>query len=447
MKARARTSVGQKVMLRIYGVVFLVVIALLVALTVAIYNKTFVDVVHVTLQTDKVGNQLAPPADVKLRGLIVGEVRKVSSDGDRATVDLALNPDSVRLIPSNVSARLLPKTLFGEKFVDLVAPADPARPIRANDVITQDRTSVAIELERVLADLQPLLRTVQPAKLNATLNALATALEGRGDALGDNLVRVDRYFQQLNPHLDVLEADITGLADVLPIYADAAPDLLQLLRNSAVTATTFADRSQVYAGFLRGTTGFAVTTREILSENESRIIQLGEVSRPTLQVLARYAPEYPCLLAGLRNANSNDPNRAGAIGGAFIKGYLNITLEVVPQRGPYVKGEEPRYEERSGPNCRGLPQPPYSQEKPDPGARLRDGSAGPNGGSPPSPSASRSLPQMLVDPTSGYAGTAAEQRVVDALLAPTMGVPSSQVPDVATLLYGPIARGTVVRQS
>src|SRR4051794_34813267 len=154
-------------MLRVYGVVFLVVMGLLVALTVAIYNKTFVDVVHVTLQTDKVGNQLAPPADVKLRGLIVGEVRNVSSNGDTATVDLALNPDSVRLIPSNVSARLLPKTLFGEKFVDLVAPARPARPIRANDVITQDRTAVAIELERVLADLQPLLRTVQPEKLNA----------------------------------------------------------------------------------------------------------------------------------------------------------------------------------------------------------------------------------------------------------------------------------------
>jgi virulence factor Mce-like protein len=445
MKARARSGVGQTVMLRVYGVVFLLVIALLVGLTVAIYNKTFINVVHVKLETDKVGNQLAPPADVKIRGLIVGEVRSVSSDGDHATVDLALNPDSVRLIPSNVTARLLPKTLFGEKYVDLVTPSSPERPIRANDVISQDRSTVAIELERVLADLLPLLRTVKPEKLNATLNALSTALEGRGNALGDNLVRVDRYFEQFNPHLDKLNADITGLADVFPIYADAAPDLLRLLRNSAVTATTFSERAQVYAGFLAGTTGFANTTREILTENENRIIQLGQVSRPLLQVLAKYAPEYPCLLAGLRDANSNDPSKPGAIGGAFVKGYLDITLEVVPQRGPYTKGEEPAWGEKSGPNCRGIPNPPHNQSNPDPSVRLRDGSNGPEAGSP--PASGRSLPSMLVDPTSGYAGTAAEQQVVNALLAPSMGMEPSQVPDVATLLYGPMARGTEVRES
>ena len=43
---------------------------------------------------------------------------------------------------------------------------------------------VAIEVERVLSDLYPLLRTVQPAQLNYTLTALADALEGRGDKLG-----------------------------------------------------------------------------------------------------------------------------------------------------------------------------------------------------------------------------------------------------------------------
>jgi hypothetical protein len=47
-------------------------------------------------------------------------------------------------------------------------------------------------------------------------------------------------------------------------------------------------------------------------------------------------------------------------------------------------------------------------------------------------------------PTSGWAGTAAEQRVVDSLAAPALGVPADQVPDVATLLLGPIARGTEV---
>ena len=53
----------------------------------------------------------------------------------------------------------------------------------------------------MLSDLYPLLRTVQPADLNMTLNALATALEGRGEQLGENLETLDSYLKRLNPQI------------------------------------------------------------------------------------------------------------------------------------------------------------------------------------------------------------------------------------------------------
>src|SRR5665647_1723184 len=84
-----------------------------------------------------------------------------------------------------LSARILPKTLFGERFVDLIIPTNPsAQSIAEGDTIGQDRTRVAIELETVFDNLLPLLRTVKPEKLAATLGALATALDGRGTQLG-----------------------------------------------------------------------------------------------------------------------------------------------------------------------------------------------------------------------------------------------------------------------
>jgi phospholipid/cholesterol/gamma-HCH transport system substrate-binding protein len=428
-KARARRQIGQMVLLRVYGVVFLLVIALLVGLTVAIYSKVFVDVVHVTLQTDRVGNQLAPPADVKLRGLIVGEVRSVSSDGRKATVDLALQPSTVGLIPRNVMARLLPKTLFGEKFVDLVIPAQPSSGrLAEGDVIPQDRSKTAIELETVLDNILPLLRTIKPAKLNATLDALATALEGRGDELGQSLALVNQYFSRLNPQLPTIEKDIRGLADVSQIYAAAAPDLVRTLRNFSVTTETIAEKQKAYAGFLTGTAGFATTTRSLLAGNEDRIIRLASVSRPTLAVLAKYSPEYPCLLQGL--AESND-----FIGKSFANGELHITLEVVRAQAAYQPGDEPAFNDKSGPNCRGLPRPPV----PNPVTRLNDGTGGGSSGD--------AVPGNLADPTSGLAGTAAEQQVIDGLVAPVLGVPADRVPDLVTLLFGPMARGTAVGQS
>src|SRR5215471_8846939 len=96
---------------RLVGVIYLVIIGLLLALTVAIYQKKFTSSVSVTLQADHIGNQLTSGADVKLRGVLVGEVRKVRSVGGGATLSLALNPGMAKEIPSNVEAQLLPKTL------------------------------------------------------------------------------------------------------------------------------------------------------------------------------------------------------------------------------------------------------------------------------------------------------------------------------------------------
>ncbi|MFI8834715.1 MCE family protein [Streptomyces afghaniensis] len=405
--------------LRLYGVVFIAVLALLLSLSVAVYRQVFTPVVRITLEADSLGNQLDPRADVKLRGLLVGEVREVRADGTKATLDIALKPEHVAQIPSDVHARLLPKTLFGEKYVDLVAPrGSSGRPIRAGDVITQDRTRVGIEVQQLMNDLLPLLRTVQPGKLNATLSAFATALEGRGDRIGDNLTRVEAYLRRLNPHLPSLKEDIARFADVAEVYGDAAPDLMEILRNTVTTSRTIVEEKDRLATALKSTATVAGTAEDFLDANGDRLITLGRVSRPTLELFARYSPQYPCLLAGLvRQEKASEE--------AFRGGKMHITLEVVRPQGAYEPGEEPRYGERSGPNCRDLPHPPV----PAPGAHLDDGSkkASPSSGGP-----------------LGVSATRAEQRAVGSLVAPALGVPADEVPPVATLLFGPMARGTAV---
>ncbi|MFD7401998.1 MCE family protein [Streptomyces sp. NPDC059866] len=402
------------VRLRVYGVVFLAVLALLLSLSVAVYRQAFTPVVRITLEADSLGNQLDRRADVKLRGLLVGEVREVRADGTKATLDIALKPEHVAYIPADVHARLLPKTLFGEKYVDLVVPAgSSARAIRAGDVITQDRTRVGIELQQLMNDLLPLLRTVKPGELNATLSAFATALEGRGDRIGDNLTRVEAYLRRLNPHLPSLKEDIARFADVAEVYGDAAPDLMKILRNTVTTSRTLVEKKEQLAAALTSTTTTARTADDFLAANGDRLITLGRVSRPTLELFARYSPEYPCLLDGLvRQEEASEE--------AFRGGKMRITLEVVRQQGAYEPGEEPRYGERSGPNCRDMPHPPVPGPKP----HLNDGTTAAS--------------------SSGVSGTRAEQRAVGSLVAPVLGVPVDEVPPVTTLLFGPMARGTAV---
>ena len=430
-------GVAKAARLKLYGVAFLVVIAVLLGLTVAIYNKSFADTVDVTLQASKVGNQLSPPADVKLRGIIVGEVRDVDANGEGATLKLALKPDKVALIPSNVEALLLPKTLFGDKYVNLVIPDRPSpRPIAAGDNISSARSAVAIETEKVFDDLLPVLQTLQPQKLAYTLNSVANALRGRGNQIGENLELVDSYFRQLNPHLPTIQRDFEGLADFAAIYADAAPDLLEMVRNFAVTNATIAEQEQQLAQLLGATTSFARTADRFLTANGDRLIALASSSRPGLQLTARYSPEFPCFLQGMARF---EPRLEDAFGGK--QPALHITLEVTRNQEPYAPGEEPEYLDRSGPNCRGLPG---NSPVPAPQVKIRDGSGDPGGAE--GGASARSMPWWDAL-ASGYAGSPEEHAFVSTVLAPVMGTPRDQVPSIADLLFGPMARGTAVKLS
>jgi phospholipid/cholesterol/gamma-HCH transport system substrate-binding protein len=428
---------------RLLGIGFIIALVALVALSILTYKKAFTPIVPVQLQTDRAGTQMNPGADVKLRGIIVGDVRKIDLGDGHAVLDLALDPDRVGLIPANVEARLLPKTLFGEKFVDLIIPpvASP-QTIRSGDTITMDRSETAIELERVLDNLMPLLRTLDPPKLSGALTALATALEGRGDRLGANLVTFEKYLGELEPSLPTVRADLRKLATVTDVYDDAAPDLLATIKNLTVTNNTVTEQKAELKSFLASTTDFAGTTDSFLTRHEDRLIQVADVSRPILTSLARYSSMFPCLTKGL--ADFEKPLEQAFGGG---QPALHITIEVVRDNGPYIKGQdEPVYGEKAPASCWGLPNPPV----PYPGGVVRDGydygaARSPIPGLP--AAQGRAVSGALTGADMGYAGTAGERQMVDLLLSPAMGRPAEEVPEVATLLFGPMARGAAVKLS
>jgi phospholipid/cholesterol/gamma-HCH transport system substrate-binding protein len=420
---------------RVLGVAFLVLVLLFVWLTYAIFTKKFVDYVPVTLKTSSIGLQLPALADVKIRGVIVGDVRKASSNGEGATLHLAIDPDKAQVIPENASARILPKTLFGEKFVALQVPAAPSpRSIQAGDVIRESH--VGIEVEQVLSDIYPLLRTVQPAQLNVTLTAIADALEGRGEKIGENLVVLDDYLKRTNPQIPLLVKDLRQLSSVSDTYRQVVPELANLLRNSVTTGSTFVDEEQKIQALFDDVAGLSSTSRDFLQQNGDNIIRLGRLGQAQLPLFAKYSPEYPCLLKGLMGLIPREEQ-------AF-RGYtLHIDLETIPKqpRG-YEPRDSPQYAEHNIhiplDQCASVLSGYYDQHNLPPASlipQLHDGVDYPLG---------KQRAATGFDLTSGYAGTSAERSVVDAVAAPAMGVPLDRVPDVASLLFGPLARGAEV---
>jgi len=427
---------------KVYGIAFLVIVAALIALTVGIYNKSSwlgYSFDKVTLEAKAAGNQLNLGGDVKYHGVLVGTIRSISvaprGSGSYAKIQLDLSQSKAKRIPANVRARILPKTLFGEKFVDLVDVPQPTTDrLHDGSVITEDRSATAIETGKVFNDVLPLLRTLQPVKINATLNALATALEERGNALGGNAVLTDRYLSSFNPHLDTVNADISGLADLAANYDAAAPDLLRLLANSAASLrNVVTPRADQLVRFFEGTRGFANTTRKFVADNENRFIALAANSRPILGVLKKYSPEFPCLFRGLTDIQTR-------LEGTFATGpYLYVHLEIINRTGgAYTPiADNPKqshlYQRLPGPqSCAGLPMPGVKFTYPHPGV---------------SESTVRANEAALRTPAYGDigpVGSRSEISIVDSLAGQLLGRPSVSVPDFTTLLLGPLLRGSAV---
>ncbi|MCS7482378.1 MCE family protein [Umezawaea endophytica] len=435
---------------RLLGVVFLTVIVLFLALTVAFYDNAFTKVVTVTLKTDHVGNQLLTASDVKVRGLIVGEVREIRSTGDGAELELALQPDKVDLIPKDVSARLLPKTLFGERYVNLVLPATAgAGHLTEGSVIEQDRSSSAIELEQVLSDLMPVLQAVQPEKLATTLTAVSQALDNRGKPLGQTLVQLDAYLGELNPQLPALKEGISRLADVSDVYSDAAPDLVQALTDATTTSRTIVEQRDNLLAMYGDLTTTARDLDSFLTVNKNNIIGLADTSRPTLELLAKYAPEYPCLLKGLTEFA---PVISEAFGAGTSKPGLHITMEITANRGKYLPNQdEPVYGDKRGPRCYDIiPRPnPFPQYPPE--GPLVDGSKPPpaarsanDGILPPATAANGGTTSPSAVSATSLANSPEEQRMLAVLLSAEVGVRSDQMPSFTSLLLGPLYRGAEV---
>ncbi|MEU1117758.1 MULTISPECIES: MCE family protein [unclassified Streptomyces] len=403
---------------RLAGVVFLVVPALLVWLAIAVYDKQFTDSDPVVVETGSVGNEMHRGAEVKLRGVVVGEVREIDATDDGARLTLALRPGSLARIPADVRAQMLPTTLFGERFVALVPPRSPAtRTLEAGAVIPQDRSASAVELQQVLDNVLPTLTAVQPQKLSATLSAVSRALEGRGDRLGETLAVLDSHLRKFNPQLPTLNRDLKELVKVSHVYADAAPDILTALTDFTTTTKTLAEKESELSGALGATTTTAEDMTAFLRQNEDNIIRLSASSRPTLELLAEYSSAFPCTLRTLADFV---PAMDKALGKGTDRPGLRVDVTTVPSRGAYRPGRDtPSYGAGGGPRCYPVP---YLGVTAKPAAQ-----------------ASAAAEQDL-----GPANSPQENDLVNELLAPATGKAPTSLPEWSSLLAGPALRGTEV---
>jgi phospholipid/cholesterol/gamma-HCH transport system substrate-binding protein len=263
-------------------------------------SGTFDDVYKVQARFSTAGQGLIKQSDVKVRGVNIGRVETVALVDGEALVTMRIDGDE--RIPVGSRAVVRPKTLFGEKFVDI--EVDAAKERRGPFLTDGDRitsTVAGYELERVLVTAQKLLASVDPADLTVIVDTLAESSRGQGErirrqignwaAVADVFARHDADTRQFLDDLEVLAASFDR-------SADNVVGLSRELNSSLPTLNAERDRID---DLLDGAADVARYAADIFERNRPTLEKAITEGGKTLAVVHEHRDELPDLLVALRD--------------------------------------------------------------------------------------------------------------------------------------------------
>lgn len=296
------------------------------------------------------GDSLGVGSDVKFRGLRVGRVLEVVS-GSEPSARIVLMREHADQIPGDVVARVLPGTLFGNEYVELLTPGGgagaSASPIADGAVIPADRSARTLRLMDTFSATQRLLVAVDPARLDAAISQLSSALDGRGDDLARFIQDADRLLAAWAPHEATFYEDLELIARNVDTLADIEPQLVSALEDSLPVAHTIAEKERATRRLLEGGTTLLTSVNRFLMDNTATFVDALHGAAATIEAFSqRHAPFEellrklpPVLVNGANAIQGTAIQMNAAIGGQFPDAY--------------DADDCPRYGHLEGKNCRG----------------------------------------------------------------------------------------------
>jgi phospholipid/cholesterol/gamma-HCH transport system substrate-binding protein len=301
----------------------------------------------------RAGLVMDPGSKVTYNGVQIGRVAGISEinrDGKPAAeVMLDVTPKYLAQIPANVVAEVKATTVFGNKYVALSSPKNPApQSITSSTVI--NATSVTTEFNSLFETLTSIAEKVDPVKVNLTLSAAAQALTGLGEKFGSSLVNGNAILDGLNPRMPRIHFDIARLAALGDTYADAAPELWDALDHAVTTARTLDRQQGELDAALLAAAGVGDTGADVFGRGGPYLARGAADLVPSGQLLDEYSPEILCTI---RNFNEVAPKIHNALGDNGYALGAHSSGSVAGAPNPYVYPENlPRINARGGPGGR-----------------------------------------------------------------------------------------------
>lgn len=242
--------------------------------------------------------------EVRAAGVGVGTVKSIRLEGGKARVELQVS-ESVLPLHTDASLKIRPVSLLGEQYIEL-DPGDPAKPVLSAPVISERRTSRAVDLQEILNTLDDPTSTA----LAALVTGLGEGMHGAGADAAEAIKALAPAMNrttELGTVLDQQNAALTDLVDsVTPVIESAAADgaLDRLVGSTEQTLSTVAANRQALDATLAELPSTVVKARRTLS----RLAGVAEEATPTLKSVRPVTGDLTDISRELRSfADAADP--------------------------------------------------------------------------------------------------------------------------------------------
>jgi phospholipid/cholesterol/gamma-HCH transport system substrate-binding protein len=215
------------------------------------------------------GQGLQSGSDIKIRGVNIGKVAGVELRDGRAWVSMDI--DGGEEVPRSAEAIVRPKTLFGEKFIDIVPGEGEASGPFYEPGEQIEKTLGGFELERVLADLYPILKAVDPAELVVVLGELADAGDGLGPVINRSIVNFATLADLYARHADDVGRTLDDIAAVTETLDGRADDLVRASEDLNIALPVLNQRDDELAVILDQTARLSSDLAELFEANREFI--------------------------------------------------------------------------------------------------------------------------------------------------------------------------------
>lgn len=275
------------------------------------------DKMQITAEFARAGLNVRPGDEVRVRGIPVGTISSIEVDREDFTARYVLSVGANTPIAADTGAALVPKTLFGDKYVSLDAATPNGERLEDGAAIPLERTNAPSEVQEVLDRLQPVLDEVDPVAFSNVLASTAKGLDGHGEDLAAIVDTLPVALETLIANQEDLGRIFRAVPGVAGTLAERSNELVRVADSFGTLAQTVAGNEQELLAFVTDTAELSRRAAELLTAEEVRldrilsdglvVLDLVGEQPGAVSTLVRVLPQF---INGLAAATSTGAFRA-----------------------------------------------------------------------------------------------------------------------------------------